>query len=382
MKFRKYRIIPLVILLVSFFIISSSVAQPTLEFLLAPSLELAQVVYLSDFDFYQQGATQFLFQLNVNNRNPVTGYLNFEIFRNADLLAETQSNTFSLLQNESFSVSNIELNAGFFTPDGNQPIRFEKSNTTNPSSEFEDEVLTGGRLPRGTYQFVVTFRFNNDQDQTSAPPVAIFINNPSFIRPIAPGTRAGDQYMEILYTQFPTFQFETDLDFTNPAFLEHPPFHVQVFKKLDQHASIDEVLTSQPHYDDLISSTVFTYGIGVPAAFAQPLDPGVYLWRVELGLITSSGTEIIESPVFSFRVEDPSRLGEIGDEGTKEDVMRILEGLLGNQGRNLAGAVSDYNLIAIRVNGETITKKKLYEIIEGYQGTERLINDLILKGTQ
>ena len=140
MKYRKYRIIPLVILLVSFFIISSSVAQPTLEFLLAPSLELAQVVYLSDFDFYQQGATQFLFQLNVNNRNPVTGYLNFEIFRNADLLAETQSNTFSLLQNESFSVSNIELNAGFFTPDGNQPIRFEESNTTNPSSEFEDDI--------------------------------------------------------------------------------------------------------------------------------------------------------------------------------------------------------------------------------------------------
>jgi hypothetical protein len=99
-------------------------------------------------------------------------------------------------------------------------------------------------------------------------------------------------------------------------------------------------------------------------------------------MVTSSGTEIIESPVFAFRVEDPSKLGEIGDEGTKEEVMRILEGLLGSKGRNLAGAVSDYNLIAIRVNGETITKKKLYEIIEGYQGKERLINELILKGTQ
>ena len=130
----------------------------------------------------------------------------------------------------------------------------------------------------------------------------MFINNPSFIRPIAPGTRAGDQFMEILYTQFPTFQFETDLDFTNPDFLANPPFHVQVFKKLDQHASIDEVLTTQPHYDEWLSNVVFPY----PVAAAQPLDEGVYLWRIQLGMVTSSGTEIIESPVFAFRVEDPS----------------------------------------------------------------------------
>jgi len=378
MEFRKLRIMPLTILLVSFFLICSSFAQPTLEFQLAPSLELAQIVYVSDFDFYQQGATQFLFQLTVNNRNPVTGYLKFDIYHNADLLAETQSNNFNLLQGESFTVSNIELNAGFLTPIGNEPIRFEKSNTTNPSTEFEEEVLAGGRLPRGTYQFVVTFRFNNDQDQTSAPPVAIFINNPSFIRPIMPGTRAGELYLEILYTQFPTFQFETDLDFTNPAFLENPPFHVQIFKKLDQHASIDEVLTTQPHYDEWMSNVVFPY----PAAAAQPLDEGVYLWRVQLGMMTSSGTELIESPIFAFRVEDPSRLGEIDNEGTKAEVMRILEDLLGNRGRNLAQALSDYSLTAIRVNGETITKKRLYEIIEGYQGEERLISDIMLKGTQ
>ena len=378
MEFRKLRIIPLTLLLVSFLLISSSTAQPTLEFMLAPSLELAQIVYVSDFDFYQQGATQFLFQLTVNNRNPVTGYLKFEIFRNEDLLAETQSNIFSLLQNESFTASNIELNAGFLTPEGQEPIRFDKSNTTNPPGEFEDEVLSGGRLPRGTYQFVVTFRFNNDQDQTSAPPVAIFINNPSFIRPIMPGTRAGDQYLEILYTQFPIFQFETDLDLMNPLFLEQPPFHVQIFKKLDQHVSVDEVLTTQPHYDEWISNVVFPY----PAAAAQTLDPGVYYWRVQLEMITSNGKEIIESPVYAFRVEDPSRLGEIDDEGLKAEVMRILEDLLGNRGRQLGEQLSDYNLIAIRVNGETITKKRLYEIIEGYQGEERLISDIMLKGTQ
>jgi hypothetical protein len=370
---------PLTIVVVSFLLLfGSSYAQPMLTFELAPTLELAQVVYISDFDFYQQGATQFLFQLTVQNQNPVTGYLQFEIFRNADVLATTQSNVFSLLQNESFVVSNIELNAGYVTPIGQEQIRFDKSSTTNPSTDFEDEVLSSGRLPTGTYEFVITYRFNNDQNETSAPPVAIYINNPTFVRPITPGTNAGSQYLETMYSQFPTFQFETDLNLSNPRFLTEPPFRVQIFKKLDQHASIDEVLTSQPHYDERHSNTVFPY----PAAAAQPLDEGVYLWRVEMGMITSSGTEVIESPVFAFEIQDPSRLGEINDEGLKNEVMRILEDLMGNRGKQIARQLSDYKLTAIRVNGETIDKKRLYEIIDGYQDSERLISDIFLKGTQ
>jgi hypothetical protein len=270
------------------------------------------------------------------------------------------------------------LNAGFITPIGNEPIRFDKSNTTNPSTEFEDEVLSSGKLPSGTYEFIVKFRFNNDQNEASAPPVSITINNPTFIRPITPGTNAGSEFLETLYSQFPTFQFETDLDLNDPRFLTEPPFRVQIFKKLDQHASIDEVLTSQPHYDERHSNTVFPY----PAAAAQPLNEGVYVWRVQMGLITSSGTEIIESPVFAFEIQDPSRLGELNDEGLKDDVMRILEDLLGNRGRQIANKLSDYKLKEIRVNGEPIDKKRLYEIIDGYEDSERLISDIFLKGTQ
>ena len=252
---------------------------------------------------------------------------------------------------------------------------FDKSNTTNPSQEFEDEVFTGGKLPKGNYSFTVKYLFNNGSEETSAPPVSIFINNPTFIRPITPGTRAGDGYLEILYTQFPTFQFETDFD---PTFSVSEPFHVQIFKKLDQHGSIDEVLTTQPHFDDFMFTTVFPY----PPAAVQPLDPGVYVWRVQLRMLTSSGTEVLESPVYAFRVEDPSSLGEFDDEGVKGEVMRLLIDLLGNRGEEIAKSLSDYNLIAIRVNGQTITKKKLYEIIDGYEGEERLISDIILKGTQ
>ena len=378
MRFRKLKIIPLLILLVSFFsLIGKSNAQPRLELLLAPSLELAQIVYVSDFDFYQQGANQFLFQITVDNSEmgQVEGYLQFEIFQNAESLSETQSNVFTLMAGENFTVSNIELNAGYSTPIGQENVRFEKSNTTTPSQEFEDEVFAGGKLPKGNYSFIVKYVFNNGSEETPPASASIFINNPTFIRPITPGTRASDGYLEILYTQFPTFQFETDFD---PTFSTSEPFHVQIFKKLDQHGSIDEVLTTQPHYDELMFTTVFPY----PVAAVQPLDPGVYVWRIQLRMLTSSGTEVLESPVYTFRVEDPSSLGELDDEGVKSEVMRILIDLLGNRGEEIAKSLSDYNLIAIRVNGETITKKKLYEIIDGYEGEERLISDIILKGTQ
>ena len=379
MQLRKLRRIPILVFIVFFLLLfGTSNAQPNLLFELAPSLYYAQIVYVSDFDFYQQGATQFLFQLTVQNTNQVTGFLEFQILRNADILAETQSNIFTLRQNEAFTVSNIELNAGYVTPIGGEQIRFDKANTTNPSADFEDEVFSSGKLPNGTYEFVVKFKFNNGANETAAPPVQITISNPTFIRPITPGTNANGQFLETLYSQFPTFQFETDLDLNDPRFISEAPFRVQIFKKLDQHASVDEVLTSQPHYDERIPTTVFPY----PAAAAQPLDEGVYLWRVEMTLVTSSGTEVIESPVFAFEIQDPSRMGELDDEGLKADVMRILEDLLGNRGKQIADQLSDYKLTAIRVNGETIDKKRLYEIIDGYQESERIISDILLKGTQ
>jgi hypothetical protein len=179
----------------------------------------------------------------------------------------------------------------------------------------------------------------------------------------------------VLYTPFPTFQFESDFDAT---FSTEEPFRVQIFKKLDQHASVDEALTSTPHYDERMREQVFPYPVGG----VLPLEPGVYLWRIVLSYITTSGTEFLESPIYTFRVEDPSKLGEFDDLGVKDEIMQLLIDLLGERGRQIALDLSDYNLTAIRVNGETITKQQLYELIESYEGEERDISDILLKGTQ
>ncbi len=371
--------IPLILFLVLFFSFCSlSFGQigPTLTLQLAPSLELAQIVYVSDFDFIQQGATQFLFQLNVDNtgRGSLEGLLRFEIFQNENMLAETQTQPFILTANENFSISNIELNTGYMVESG-QIIVFDKANTINPSSDFENEVQQSGKLPKGNYHFIVKFLYAGGE--SPAPPQTIFVHNPTFVRPIMPGTRNGSGYLEILYTQFPTFQFESDFD---AAFAAGEPFHVQIFKKLEQHSSIDEVLTSTPHFDEWMPQTVFPY----PPAAVLPLDPGVYVWRVQLQLVTTSGTEILESPIFAFQIEDPSTLGEFGDDGVQDDILRILVDMLGDRGRQIAQSLSNYKLRVIRVNGETITKKEFYRIIENYETseTEREILDILFQGSQ
>jgi len=365
----------LIQVLVFFFIlISTTYAQPRLELQLAPALSFAQIVYVSDFDFYQQGANQFLFQLTVDNSagSQTSGILRFEIRRNDDLIAETETRLFTLSAGESFAVSNIELNAGYTTQSGDL-IRFDKSKTTNPDPAFEDEVLSSGKLPKGNYQFLVKYLYGTDE--TTAPPQSIYINNPTFIRPVTPGTPRSSNYLEILYTQFPTFQFETDFD---PTFAVEAPFHVQIFKKLEQHGSFDEVLTSTPHYDEWMYETLFPYQV----AGVQPLDPGVYVWRVQLRVVTSSGTETLESPLYTFRIEDPSKLGQFDDQGVKDEIMQLLIDLLGERGREIARALSDYNLTAIRLNGETITKTQLYNVLDSYEGQLREISDIVLKGTQ
>jgi hypothetical protein len=346
---------------------------------LAPSLELAQVVYVADFDFLQQGATQFLFRLRVNNLNQpeVDGRLRFEILRNDDVLATAETQDFTLPANGDFYASNIEMSNGYIIPGTTTEIRFNQGETTLPSDDFENEVYQSGKLPKGNYRFIVKFRYNNGVSESAASAPPLFIYNPTYIQPITPGNQAGNRYIEILYTQFPTFQFESDFDPTNSS--SNPaPFHVQIFKKLDQHGSIDEALTSTPHYDEWIQQTVFPY----PAAAALPLDPGVYLWRVQLELLTTSGTEIVESPVFAFRVEDPSKMGELSDEGIQEDILQMLIDSIGDRGRTIAQSLKDFTLKEIRVNGEVFTKKQFYEIIDSYEGQTRSIKDIILMGTQ
>jgi hypothetical protein len=377
---RLFILLALTIVFLSFGLAIGQGTGPVFSLQLAPGLEFAQVVYVSDFDFYQQGATIFLFQATLDNtgKNAAQGYLVIEILRGSEVISRAQTNVFTISANEVISASNIQISNGVMTQSGDQ-INLDQTQTYAPGTEFENEVYSSGKLPKGEYQLVGRFRFNNDTQETIAPLLYLHVQNPSYIRPIMPGYNAGSGSVDIVYTQFPTFQFETDFD-PNDVTVTEPPFLVSIYKKLDQHYSIDEVLTSTPQYEELTYQTVFPY----QAFGVQPLEPGEYVWRVQLRYLTTSGTEVLESPVFVFQVEDPSKIGMFENEGVKEDLMQFLvqNNEDKDEAREIAQMLSDYKLISIKLNGKEISKEKFYEILDQYGSELKKISDLILTPTQ
>jgi len=368
--------IVLVFLLSTMGILYAQGSGPVFDVQLSPTLEFAQVVYTSDFDFYQQGSTIYLFQATLNNtgKPAVQGVLIFEIYRGSEIIARSQTTRFTLSANEVISASNIELSNGIITK-SQEELRLDQSETFVPPDEFENEVLSAGKLPRGDYQFISRFVFSGGE--SVAPLLNLRIQNPSYVRPIAPGYRAGSGSYDVVYSPFPTMQFESDFD---PQFAVEPPFHITVYKKLDQHNSIDEILTSTPYLDEYMFETVFPY----PAYGVQPLDPGIYAWRIQLRYVTTSGYEMLESPVFLFRVEDPSLMGLNDDDELKDDIMSFLNDAVDDkeQAREITGALSDYKLISIKLNGKQISKQEFYDLLSKYDFDTNKLSELNLTPTQ
>ena len=95
------------------------------------------------------------------------------------------------------------------------------------------------------------------------------------------------------------------------------------------------------------------------------------------GQVEKAASEIVlldsVQSYFSFEMITICGIPSITLEGTVDDWRKIAI---------RAEQLSDYKLTAIRVNGETIDKKRLYEIIDSYQDSQRIIDDILLKGTQ
>jgi hypothetical protein len=359
--------------------------QPGLIIELSPQIQMSQVIYVSDFDFLQKGNIEHLFDvylnLTLNQHNSLK--VRFEVRRSGELIADAITEQFELSAGnyvpEPQPFSNIDLNNGTVSI-GGQQLKFVTQNFKKPSDAFQNEVLRGGKLPRAVYTFSVCLLdaftdqpLNNDNAYCDEE--VIVISNPTYIKPISPGSEVGEGEPEEIYTEFPVFQFEADL-------LEPQPtsFHVQIFKKLDYHSSLDEVLTTTPHLDQTIDQMVFNYE---QFPNAQPLEPGTYLWRIEMIVQTSGGPEIIPSPAYAFIVKDITDDAQNRIENELViDIGDLLRSLIGDRAELIIEKLNNYRLKEIRLNGDPISVSELYEIIDNYQGHTVEIKDLELLSSQ
>jgi hypothetical protein len=350
--------------------------QIRVQIILSPALRNAQVVYLSNFDFLQLQTAEFLFQVTVDNLSGggLIGSLRFLVTKDADELVNALTNPFTLPPGMT-SFNNIELSNGTELKNG-ESVKFTETNVTYPNNDFQNEVMQGGKLPPGKYLFSVVFEQDHEVRIPSNVEIIDIINTP-FVLPVAPGT---DDYTnpEIIYTQFPVFQFNTNI--TDPLALMQDPFQIEVYQKEEYHATADEVLSTTPYLEEKTGFTLFQYpqGKGV-----QPLEPGTYVWRVKLLLQTTKGTDEISSPLYVFKYVDPSGASEdVQKQIMTADILRMLRYLIGDQVDDIAKALNNYTISAMRINGEQIDVTALTNKINSYQGTVTKVNELELLSSQ
>ncbi len=351
------------------------------QIILSPALHNAQVVYLSNFDFLQLQSAEFLFQVTLENRsggNLPYSKLKFLVTRGSEELVNALTNDF-ILPAGFTSFNNIELSNGIILPNESS-VKFTETNVTYPNDDFQNEVLAGGKLPPGKYEFRVIWVQGGEVEVPSNVEIIDIVNTP-FVLPVAPGN-ADYNNPEIIYTQFPVFQFNTNVNInvSDPNFLLEDPFLIQVFQKEEYHTSADEVLTTTPYLEKKIRNPFYQYPQGEGE---QPLEPGTYVWRVLLLLQTTKGTDEISSPLYVFKYVDPSAASEdVQKQVMTADILRMLRYLLGDQVDDIAKALNNYSIEEMRLNGEKIDVTDLYNKINSYQGKVTQVNGLELLSSQ
>jgi hypothetical protein len=364
------------ILIFPLFISNYVIAQQVrVEILLTPTLHNAQVVYLSNFDFLQLSTAEFLFQVTITNSgNAVNGRLKFLVNKDGTELVLAITNPFNLPPTPPvISFSNIDLSNGYTLNE--QTVKFDETDISYPPGDFEKEIYQGGRLPAGKYFFTAIFEAEGVSESHNTEVIDV-LNSP-FVLPVAPGA-ADYTNPEIVYTQFPVFQFNSNI--TDPLALLDDPFLIQVYQKEEYHTTADEVLSSTPYLEKSIGTTLYQYPQGEGE---QPLEPGTYVWRVKLLLNTTNGIEEISSPLYTFKYVDPASASEdVQKQILTADIFRLLKYLLGSRADEIAKSLNNYNISVMYINGEKIDISALYNQINSYQGKVLQINDLELLSSQ
>ena len=377
----------LIVVVILVMLVSLGISQEVnIDLIISPTLQNARVVYISSFDLLQQGSADFLFQVTIRSETDEPGRLVFRLFRNEEPLAEATTNDF-VLPAGIHNINNIQLSNGYRFPNG-EFVKFDDSRTQSPDDEFEQETTQSGKLPGGKYNVSIEFFSINQQAPIGIGSQLLEVVSSAYVVPVAPGSPGGLTNPAIIYTEFPVFQFNTDL----LPFGEIDPFNILVYKVLpDQHQSVDDVLTTTPHLDVSTSWTLFQYpqnsadeqgGILRINDF-QPLTPGTYVWRVILTLQTTSGTEFVQSPIFGFKLVDPSDVNEnLVRQAAARQVFNILRFLIGERANEIEDKLSDFSLSGIVVDGQPIELEELYNKINQYTDKVITIENIELLSSQ
>lgn len=205
-------------------------------------------------------------------------------------------------------------------------------------AEFESmksAILSTGKLPNGTYTFNVVLKSGSSEtglevsDQVSE---SIVITTPTSLALIAPGGALEDTSMNLVYSPYPVFQWDTDPCPNCDSYLRVAEYDPTTHSSPQE--AIEDVtilpLDQTQGWESIGIATMFQYPVMAPE-----LQPGfIYVWQVKKDLPTTIGTESYMSPILAFVMVDATSPRQPGED-MMHPVLQHLKDILGEQQFNV-----------------------------------------------
>ena len=190
------------------------------------------------------------------------------------------------------------------------------------SEAIMQTILTSGKLSDGQYTFSVMVYGGLTENDLSL----VFDDSKTFVIqsqvPItleSPGGALSDTTDNLLYTNFPIFQWSSGPPCTGcETYIRVAQFDSDVHSGLEDAIEDQRVLPSNQNEDWELIDNVNSFQY--PFSGAYPLEAGnVYCWQIRITLPTTSGTKDMFSPIYAFK---------IGQAGNIETTSAITDPLL------------------------------------------------------
>jgi hypothetical protein len=340
---RKFFILTLAVFTIAF-------GQVTLQVTAPASLEQ---VNIADLDVSRLKDLPLLFTVTITSDTTRILKLHFQVFAKIgnepeDIFADAWSLPFEVTRDRILSFTNQDLASG------KVDIKSDKDRTKiyeDKIKKIKDLAQSTGRLPAGSYRFVIQLLDKSELGILSTWEKVYEITNPSRIDLVSPS------YESEVRTQFPIFKWIA------PNFKE---FEIFVYEKLPNQTTPEEVVSGDKNLRWRYQTTESQ--VQYPRE-ALPLENGKsYYWYVKSTISGSRGIEEIRSEIWNFTVNlGPATTETVISKLTPTE-KKTLDNLIsafkqaGNQeiAELLSKIVSD---LVIMIDGRPATPGEIEEIL-------------------